>query len=251
MRKLKGILLSLFTVIFLNVADADGSTYGHISFVDKEATVIRQDQSELKAVVNLAVAAGDQGGTSDMGRGELQFGNGTIIRLDKNTRLKVSTVLAPPLTSRWKTTTIRLLKGQVYAMFKSYNREMFRVITPNAALEIKGRSAANIQAKDNGDTFLFVDTGKFKVIYGEDIRSIKAETARSGKGYMITAAHQMHVGHDSRDSEFKTWNDDINRKLKQHYHRNSQLPKTIYYIDRALEVRAEKGSPLASEGDTR
>lgn len=251
MRKLKVILLSLFTVIFFNVVEAEGSTYGHISYVDRQAAVIREDQSELTAVVNLAVAAGDQVVTSDMGRCELQFDNGTVIRLDKNTRLKVSTVLAPSFTSRWKTTTIRLLKGQVYAMFRPYNREMFRVITPNAALDIKGRSAVNIQAKDNGDTFLFVDTGKFKVMYGEDIRSIKAETARSGKGYMITAAHQMHIGRDSRGSEFKTWNDDINRKLKQHYRRNSRLPGTIYHIDRTPEVRAEKGSPLAGAGEGR
>jgi hypothetical protein len=214
MRKLKIVLLSLITVIFLNVVDADGSTYGHISFVDKEATVIREDQSELMAVVNLAVAAGDQVVTSDKGRCVLQFDNGTIIRLDKNTRLKMSTVLTPSLMSRWKTTTIRLLKGQVYAMFKSYNREMFRVITPNTTLDIKGRSAANIQTKDNGDTFLFIDIGKFKVIYGENFRFIKTETARSGKGYMITASHQMYIGQDSRDSEFKTWNDHMNRKLK-------------------------------------
>ena len=141
MRKLQNMLLSLsvlfiFTVILTftpgNFVYAEESTYGHISYVDKEAKVIREDHTEHKAVVNLPVTSGDQVVTSNKGRCELQFDNGTIIRLDKNTRLKVTTILAPSLTSRWKVTTLHLLEGQIYTMIQSYNREMFQVLS-NAA----------------------------------------------------------------------------------------------------------------------
>jgi hypothetical protein len=251
------MLLSLCTVVFLfvslltftsgNIVYAEEPIYGHISYVDKQATVIREDQTEHKAVVNLPVVPGDQVVTGDKGRCELQFDNGTIIRLDENTRLKVTTVLAPSLTSRWKITTLRLLQGQVYAMVQAYNREMFQVITSNAALDIKNRSAANIQARENGDTFIHVDKGKFKVMYGEDIKSIKTETARSGKGYMITAAHQMRIGEGHRDIEFKAWNDYINRKFNDLHRGINRIPKRIYHFSKALVHWAEKWSSLYGE----
>jgi len=258
MRKLQRTLLRLLSAAFIfvfmlvftsgNFSYAEGeSIYGHISFVDTEATVIREDRTEHEAVVNLPVAPGDQVVTGDKGRCELQFDNGTIIRLDNNTRLKVTTVLAPSLTSRWKITTLHLLNGQVYTMVQSYNREMFQVITPNAALELKNRSTANIQARENGDTYIRVDKGKFKVLYGEDIKSIKTETARPGKGYLITAAHQMHIDDDHRDIEFKTWNDYINRKFSDLHRGINRVPKRVYHFSRVLVEWAEKWSSLYGE----
>jgi hypothetical protein len=257
MRKLQNTLLRLFPVVFLfafvlaftsgNFAYAEEeSTYGHISYVDTEATVIREDQTEHKAVVNLPVAPGDQVVTGENGRCELQFDNGTVIRLDKNTRLKVTTVLAPSLTSHWKVTTLRLLDGQIYAMVQSYNREMFQVVTPNAAFDLKKRSAAFIQVRDSGDTFIHADKGKFKVMYGEDADSLKTETIRSGGVYTITADNQSRTGDDFLDLEFKAWNDYVNRNFKDLHFGISKLPKKITR-NPALVYWTEKWSSLFGE----
>jgi hypothetical protein len=255
MRKLKNMLLSLsvlfiFTVILTftpgNFVYAEESTYGHISYVDKEAKVIREDHTEQNAVVNLPVASGDQVVTSNKSRCELQFDNGTIIRLDKNTRLKVTTVLAPSLTSRWKVTTLHLLEGQIYTMVQSYNREMFQVITPNAALDLKRRSSAAIQARDNGDTFIYVVKGRFKVMYGEDTDSVKTAKLNSGKGYTITADHQLRTGDDFRDIDFIGWNKYITRNFKDLHFGISKVPKKIVR-NSGLMYWAEKWSSAFGE----
>ncbi|NIM17344.1 MAG: hypothetical protein GTO45_35510 [Candidatus Aminicenantes bacterium] len=255
MRKLQNMLLSLsvlfiFAVILTftpgNFVYAEESTYGHISYVDKEAKVIRQDHTEHKAVVNLPVAPGDQVVTSNKGRCELQFDNGTIIRLDKNTRLKVTTVLAPSLTSRRKVTTLHLLEGQIYTMVQSYGREMFQVITPNAALDLKSRSSAAIQARDNGDTFIYVVKGKFKVMYGEDTDSVKTAKLKSGNGYTITADHQLRIGDNFRDIDFMAWNDYITRNFKDLHYGISKLPRKIVR-NSALMYWAEKWSSVFGE----
>jgi len=252
----KQLLLSVFLVgilifSFSNLVAADealaGDTYGHISFVDKAATVIRHDQSENQAVVNLPITAGDQIITSDDGRCEIQFDNGTVIRLDKNSRLKVTTILAPTLTTKWKVTTMHLMRGQMYSMNQSYTREMFQVITPNAAINLKGRAATTIRLENNGDTFIYADKGKFQVMFGETDKDLKVETITRGKAYLVSMDHKISLAKDSRNIEFVGWNDYVNRNFKDLHHGVSKVPKKIYRYNKGLIYWAEKWSSLFGE----
>ena len=255
MKKQRDTLISLFLTAFLVMfisgsllsADAEESIYGHISYVDKDATVIRQDKTEHKAVVNLPVAPGDQIVTGEKGRCELQFDNGTIIRLDNDSRLKVTTVLAPSLTSRWKITTLHLMRGGLCSMNSNYNREMFQIITPNAAMDFKKRSTSFIRLKDSGDTFIFAKRGKFKVMYGENVNSLKTETIRADKGYTITAGHQIRIDEGKRDFDFVAWNEYVNRNFKDLHYGVSKVPKKLYRYNKALVYWAEKWSSLFGE----
>ncbi len=248
---LVNMILTAFLVIFISggllSADTGESIYGHISYVDKDATVIRQDKTEHKAVVNLPVAPGDQVVTGEKGRCELQFDNGTIIRLDNDSRLKVTTVLAPLLTSHWKITTLHLMRGGLCTINTNYNREMFQIITPNAAMDFKSRTETFIQLKDSGDTFIFARRGKFKVMYGEDVDSLKTETIRTKKGYTITADHQMRVDEGKQDFDFVAWNEYVNRNFKDLHYGTSKVPKKIYRYNKALVYWAEKWSSLFGE----
>jgi hypothetical protein len=248
---LVSLLLTVFVVLFIQgnllSAETGESIYGHISYVDNDASVIREDKTEHKAVVNLPVAPGDQIVTSEKGRCELQFDNGTIIRLDKDSRLKVTTVLAPSLTSRWKITTLHLMRGGLYSMNTNYNSEMFQIITPNAAFDLKKRATAFIRLKDSGDTIVFARRGKFKVMYGEDIDSLKTETIRADKGYTITADHHMRIDEGKRDVDFVGWNEYINRNFKDLHFGISKVPKKIYRYGKGLVYWAEKWSSLFGE----
>lgn len=248
---LMGLFLTVFLIMFMSgsflSADAEESIYGHISYVDKDATVIRQDKTEHKAVVNLPVAPGDQVVTGEKGRCELQFDNGTIIRLDNDSRLKVTTVLAPALTSNWKITTLHLMRGGLCTMNTNYDREMFQIITPNAAMDFKKRTTTFIRLKDSGDTFIFADRGKFKVMYGEDVNSLKTETIRADKAYTITADHQFRIGEGKRDFDFVAWNEYINRNFKDLHYGTSKVPKKLYRYNKALTYWAEKWSSLFGE----
>jgi hypothetical protein len=248
---LKGLFLTAFVVLFipgtLLSIDVGNSIYGHISFVDKDATVIRQDNTEYKVVVNLPVVPGDQVVTGENGRCELQFDNGTIIRLDKDSRLKVTTVLAPSLTSRWKITTLHLMRGGLYSMNTNYNSEMFQIITPNAAFDLKKRATAFIHLKESGDTFIFAERGKFMVMYGEDVDSLKTETIRADKAYTITADHRLRIDEGKRDIDFVGWNEYIDRNFKDLHFGISKVPKKIYRYTKGMVYWAEKWSSLFGE----
>jgi hypothetical protein len=246
-------LLSLLLVGFLfipgfsNLSAEDSSAalgYGHISYVDKGATVIRQDKTEQKAIVNLPVVPGDQIVTGDEGRCEIQFGNGTILRLDKNSRLKVTTILAPTLTTNWKVTTLHLMRGQLYSMTQNYNKEMFQVITPNAAIDLKKRAATTIRLEEDGDTFIFADKGKFKVMFGENVKNLSTEKITPKKGYLISANHKLSLVKDERDIDFVGWNEYVNRNFKDLHYGVSKVPKKIYRHNKGLVYWAEKWSNL-------
>ena len=221
--------------------------YGHISFVDSGATVLREDGSKDPAVVNLPVAPGDTVITSAGGRCELQFDNGTVVRLDKGSRLRLASVLAPSLTSDWKITTLELERGQLYALPQSYSREMFQVVTPTAAANLKSRARATIRLDIDGGTSFFSDGGKFQLLYGADIRSLKIATVKSDRPLAIGADNVPAAGVEKRDIEFRAWNEYVDNHFKELHYGISKVPPKLKFGNAALTYWAEKWSSLFGE----
>jgi hypothetical protein len=227
-------------------ADSDtGSIYGHISYVEGNPKVVRADQTQEDAVVNLPVAPGDMVVTGEKSRCELQFDNGTVMRLGKKTRLKVTTVLAKSLTSKWKITTLELMEGKLYSLNQAYNKERFQVLTPNAAINLKKNSKTTIILKD-GETHLACDRGKFEMMYGEDANKLKTETVRKGKHFIVTADHKLKEN-DKLDIDFQAWNQYINDNFKELHYGISKVPKKVYKYSKALVYWAEKWSSLVGD----
>ena len=246
------IIITLFAIAlvftpgnaYANTSES-AAIYGHISYIEGNPKVIRVDKTQEDAVINLPVAPGDRIVTGDNSRCELQFDNGTVLRLGKNSRLKVTTVLAQSLTSRWKITTLELTKGALYTINQSYNRERFQIITPNAAVHLKNNSKSVIDLRKGG-THIFCDRGKFKVMYGDDADSLKTATIRKGEGYMITAEHAL-VKDEKRDIDFLSWNQYIDNNFKKLHYGISKIPKKIYRYSKAIVYWAEKWSSLFGE----
>lgn len=250
MKPNKRLILSLLAGLCLlagPLAAAKVSICGHISFVDKGAAVIRADGSEDTAVVNLPVIPGDTVVTAAGGRCELQFDNGTVIRLDKDTRLRLATVLAPSLTSNWMITTLELEKGQMYALPQSYRSEMFQIVTPNAAASLKSRVRAYIRLDRDGGTSFFSDGGKFQLLYGPDSRSLKKATVKSDRPLAITAANVQAERVEKRDIEFMGWNEYVDNHFKEMHYGISKLPPKLRFGNTALTYWAEKWSSMFGE----
>jgi len=226
-------------------ASESESIYGHISYAEGNPKVIRADRTLEDAIVNLPVAPGDMIVTGDKSKCELQFDNGTIMRLGKNSRLKVTTVLAQSLTSSWKITTLKLTKGKLYSINQSYNRERFQIITPNTAIHLKNNSISTIHLRE-GETHIFCDRGKFKVMYGGKVTSLKTVTIQKGDGYSITTDHQL-IKNGQRDIEFLSWNKYIDKHFRELHYGISKLPKKIYKYPRGIVHWAEKWSTIYGE----
>jgi len=240
------IVLGLFLAAWALPA-AEEPVYGHVSFVDNGAVVIRSDGGEAPAVVNLPLAPGDTILTPATGRCEIQFDNGTVVRLDKSSRLRLATVRAPSLTSNWEITTLELEKGQLYALPQSYGGEMFQVVTPNAAANLKRRVIATIRLDPEGGTSFFSDSGKFHVLYGADRHSLKKAAIKSGRPLAVTAAHAAAARVQKRDIEFTAWNEYLGRHFKELHYGISKVPPKLKFGNTALTYWAEKWSSLFGE----
>lgn len=233
-------------VLLAGFLPAAGSIYGHVSFVDNGAAVLHEDGSQDNAVVNLPVAPGDTVLTSG-GRCELQFDNGTVVRLDKGSRLRIATVLAPSLTSSWRITTLELEGGQLYTLPQAYSREMFQVTTPNAAVSLKSQVRATIRLDADGGTSFFSDGGKFQLLYGADSRSLKKATVRSGKPLAVSAAHALSADVAKRGLEFTAWNEYVDNHFQRLHRGISKVPPKLKFGNAGLTYWAEKWSSLFGE----
>src|SRR5512139_3186418 len=127
--------------------------FGHISLVEDVPAgapplVLREGNPRPEeGVLNLPIGPGDTIRTSGDRRCEIQFDTGTIVRLDFATELRVETILARSLSSLEELSVLTLAKGRLYVMYKEYDRkEMFQVLTANAAVKLNHNAVAFIAA---------------------------------------------------------------------------------------------------------
>lgn len=240
------IVVSILSAPFLAWSAGGEMPYGHISYFEGDVLVTRLDGQVDDAKVNLPLVPGDLIATGSDGRVEFQFDNGSIFRLDRNTELKLVTVLAPSLTSRWKITTLNLLRGQSYSINQSYRFEMFQVITPKAAVFLKNSSTIVIAVEDGGETRVFSERGKARVMFGRGINALNEETVRSGRGFRITAGDRF-VPDEKRDPDFLAWNKWVNKDFKDLHYGISNVPKQIFRYSPGLVHWAEKWSTTYGE----
>jgi hypothetical protein len=225
---------------------AEEAIYGHVTYIESTPKVIRSDQTVEDAVINLPLAPGDIIETDGDSRCEFQFDNGTVMRLDKDSRLKIVTVLAKSLTSKWKITTIELQKGKLYSINQAYNMEKFQVITPNAAIHLKRSSKSIIGIGANEETNIAVFRGKPTVMFGGEVKSLKKKSIKSGQGYIITKDNKLIEGENS-NFEFLTWNQYVDKNFKKLHYGISKVPAKIYTYNKAIVYWAEKWSSLFGE----
>lgn len=200
--------------------------YAHISYVDGSVSVERTDGRVESGSVNLSLVPGDLLRTDENGRCEIQFENGTILRLNHGTRLLFRTVLAPSLATTWKITTLELQSGELYSINQNYRQEMFQVITNNAAVNLKTDSTCYIGFDEEKNTDVFCKRGKIQVMYGETADSLREKTIRGKESGRISSAHEFEPSSEA-DSEFLGWNEYVNNHFEEIHEGINILPAPI------------------------
>jgi hypothetical protein len=215
--------------------------FGHISFVEpgpegEAPTILREGRAEPEeAIVNLPVGPGDTVRTSADRRVEIQFDTGTIVRLDFATELRVETILARSLSKLDELSVMTLDRGRVYVMYKQYDRkELFQVLTPNAAVRMKHNSVAMIAAASDGTTEAQVKYGQARVLYGPDAGSLRDETVKKGQRLIVLADHQSELAAAIEGTAFDLWNGEINARFKDLHEGLSALPKPLQKLPPAV-----------------
>jgi len=230
----------------LNAAD-NAESFCYVSLVEGEAFVRQAGSPELKpAAVNFPLLPGDAVETGEQGRCELQFDNGTVMRLGTGSRLQINTLRADSLTTNKKITILELTAGRIFSMNNTYNRELFQVVTPLAAFKLDKDSTTTVSIEEAGNR-VFVAKGRIGVLYGDEAKRLKKAYVRAGTGALISAANRL-IPHDVRPTtEFQLWNEYVNSHFKELHHGISKLPKPIYKFPPAVVNFAEKWSSLFGE----
>jgi len=227
--------------------------FGHVIYPEakhdgKDAVVLREGQVRPEvADLNLPIAPGDLIQTTER-RCEIQFDTGTIIRLDRNTELKIETILAQSLSSKDKLTNFILSKGQIYVMYKRYIRkEIFQIITPNAAVKMNHESVAMIKAKPDKSTDIHVNSGKVYALFGPDEDHIGKEKIKKGQAVTVTPDHRTSVPSYVEIEDFEAWNEEINREFLDLHKGKAMIPLPIQKMPLAIYHFAQKFSNIHGE----
>ncbi len=214
----------------------------------KDAVVLREGRNTPEvADLNLPIAPGDRIITGER-RCEIQFDTGTIIRLDRNSELKIETILAPSLSSKSGLTNLLLNRGQAYVMYKHYIRkELFQIITPNVAVKLDHKSVAMIQVKPEGGTDVFIKEGKAHMLYGPNENAIKADLVKKSRMITITQKHEMINSPYEDIDDFEEWNIKINKEFMDLHEGKAVVPLPIQKLPGAVFYFAQKYGSLYGE----
>jgi len=228
--------------------------YGHISYVDtknegQNPVVYRQGSAKPEAaVLNLPLGPGDTITTSDARRCEIQFDNGTIVRLDYNTELKIETIMAKSLSTRQSLSNLVLAKGGIYVMYKQYNsKEIFQVVTGNSSIKLKRNTVAMVGVGKDSSTGIQVKYGTAQVLYGSDSQNLKEQTVGKYEKLTISPDNKFAFQPYIEDTDFETWNNAINEDFEALHEGISPLPKPIQRLSPAVYYFAQRYGNLYGE----
>jgi len=227
--------------------------FGHVIYPEamhdgKDAVVLREGQAHPEvADLNLPIAPGDLIQTTER-RCEIQFDTGTVVRLDRNTVLKIETILAQSLSSKNKLTNFILSKGQIYVMYKRYIRkEIFQIITPNAAVKMNHESVAMIKAKPDRSTDIHVNAGKLYALFGPHEDQVMKQKIKKGQTITVTADHRSLAAPFVEVEDFEAWNEKLNREFLELHKGKAVIPLPIQKMPLAVFHFAQKFSNLHGE----
>jgi hypothetical protein len=227
--------------------------FGHVSFVEEtdgpRSYVVREaDNQETPAVLNLPLIPGDTIVTPGSGRLELQFDNGTILRLDSGTEMKIETILAESLSTTNRMTNLVLRKGRVYVMFKEYSpREICQFLLPTAAVRLRHQTVAVLEVGDNRAADVRVRFGKAEMLYGPNAKTRKKQAVYKGERMTIGPDHRYALQPYSEEIPFEIWNVSQNAEFEKTHKGRSMLPKQVRKWPAAVQYFAEKYADLFGE----
>lgn len=200
----------------------------HVSFLEGNLAITNRDGNTHGAVVNFPVVAGDILRTDGDGRAEIQFGNGTLMRIDKDSELLVSTILAPLLTyERWKVTTLKLNRGAVYVISNIYNQEMLQVVSEDVAVNFLRNTNVEIRLEPEKGTQVISHFGKADLLVAGEDGKDKSGVIKGKNAATVSKTGEIKAFEYQKGGDFWLWNEGVNEHFKELHEGKSYVPDKI------------------------
>ena len=211
-----------------------------VSFADSHARIVRLSDIEgsvqidrntgqgfEKAIMNMPITHGVRLQTGDSGRAEVEFENGSALRLAENTSVEFSDLSLR--SDGQRVTDVRLNDGTVYMNFKQKGGDDFRLDAGNQAINLDHDVHLRFHLTGN-DAEIAVFKGEVQVPHGSEMTKVKkGETLNldlKDPSRVELAKGVTGFGADEWDSERV----DYNTQYASNYNRN-QYPYQYGYSD--------------------
>jgi hypothetical protein len=208
--------------------------FGHVSWCqlqnDADDPRVLRAEGPQRATVNMPLAPGDTLETTPGRRCEAQFDTGTLMRIDEQTALHVETILAPSLTTRDKLTNLQLRSGRVIVLYRDYDsRELFQILTANAAVKLSRAAVVDVQTTDDGETVIELQRGEASLMFGASAEKTQTRKLKPGERLTLTRDHTVAVAAASGRAldAFQAWNREMNERFAELHDGRNELPKPI------------------------
>ncbi len=230
------ILFPLFIFFtFINLSGIESS--GHFSLLEGDVKIVKTNGDMFKGKTNYPLVTGDVILTGKTGRCEIQLSNGTLLRLDKNSDIKLISFLTDSVTSNKKISTVKLMNGSIYTMAQIYKQEILQIITPQISVKMENRSTNLIRTSEK-ESSIHVIRGKVGVLYGEKSKTY----LKSGEYVIFPRKGKKHTAKFKNNDEFISWNKSVNRNFKKLHYGKSNVPDAIYIHSPGIVHFAERFS---------
>ena len=181
----------------------DGSVYARIRHLEGAVSLRRDSQVQDDLTLNEPVVPGDQIDTAD-GRAEIQFSDGTLLRLDKGTSLVVRS-LSDNANQIENSTILQLPAGSLIVRTDRIDSRMerFQIDTPAASVFILSEGLFRVDVRADGPTVIASRGGAAEVM-AQDVSNI----VRSGERSFVTAGQaplEPQVYNTLRADAFDDW----------------------------------------------
>ena len=181
----------------------DGSVYARIRHLEGAVSLRRDSQVRDDLTLNEPVVPGDQIDTAD-GRAEIQFSDGTLLRLDKGTSLVVRS-LSDNANQIENSTILQLPAGSLIVRTDRIDSRMerFQIDTPAASVFVLSEGLFRVDVRADGPTVIASRGGAAEVM-AQDVSNI----VRSGERSFVTAGQaplEPQVYNTLRADAFDDW----------------------------------------------
>ncbi len=216
-RKLWILLSALFiagTAIPAHPEDSEYMRIARLSFIEGQASFLHAPDVDWSAAsINMPLEPGDRIYTGRSGRAEIEFDEGSTLRLAENTDVEI-------LALSERLIQLNILVG--LATLTAAGGADFEVNTPAAAFNTVRRGVYRFDVVENGDTDAIVQKGELEAASNEFAQRIS-----SGELLHVRIGGRPQVSPYSRRDSWDQWNDRRNADRRAYASRD-YIPAAVH-----------------------
>jgi hypothetical protein len=195
-----------------------------LSLIEGEVQINTEDTGEwVPASINMPIEEGDRLWVAERGRVELQFKNGTYLRLDQKSALEV-------LTVENDSCQFYLSTGHLFANDRGKDGTLLQIDTPESSVQAYGKGKFRVDVFDSGKTEITNFRG---TVYAED-REGRTEVER-GRTLYLTERGGAEFGPLPPADEWEKWNRQRDAKLAEWRPPSKYLPEDLRSYSRDFD----------------